>query len=314
MKKVVVFGGGTGLSYLLKGLKLFPIDIVAIVSVADDGKSTGKLREEFNIPAVGDLRNVVVALSETEPLVEQLFQYRFVTNGDLNGHSIGNLLLTALFNINGSLTDAVSSFGKILNLKGKVLPLTEDTVTFVAHTTENEKIIGESKITKAYKTIKKIEYMRKPKILDAVLDEINDADLIVFSMGSLYTSILPHLLCDELVKALNKSEAKKMYVCNTMTQHGETDGYKASDHLKLLSKYTKKNIFDAIIVNSKEVEEEIKKRYMDLEKAEPVIADYDKLKKMNIEIIKEDLAVTVDNMVRHDSLKLGYLIFSYLMK
>ena len=150
-EKEVVLGGGHGLSVILKGLKLFPIDLTAVVAVSDDGSSTGRLRKEFNIPAVGDLRNVVVSLSESEPLFEKLFQYRFKGNSDLSGHPVGNLLLTALADINGSLTEAVKSFGKILNLKGKVLPLTEDAVTLVAHTKQGEKLEGEEHIRKSEK-------------------------------------------------------------------------------------------------------------------------------------------------------------------
>ena len=158
MKKVVVLGGGTGLSVLLSGLKLFPIDITAVVSVADDGSSTGRLREEFNIPAVGDLRKVLVSLSEVEPLVEQLLEYRFNTVSDLNGHAMGNLMLAALFNITGNLTESLTSLSKILNIKGRVLPFTEDNAVLVAHTKEGEVIEGESKITKAFKHIDYVEY------------------------------------------------------------------------------------------------------------------------------------------------------------
>jgi len=308
MKKVVVFGGGTGLSSLLRGLKLFPLDIVAVVSVADDGSSTGKLRTEFDIPAVGDLRNVVIALSETEPLLEELFQYRFKSNGNFDRHSVGNILLTALLNINGNLTDAVSSFGKILNLKGKVLPLTEDKLTLVAYT-DDEKIIGEHNITKAFKTIKKIEYLKKPKVLDQVIKEIYEADLVIFSMGSLYTSIIPHLLCKEVREALKNSKCEKMYICNVMTEHGETDNFKVSDHVKLLNKYAKFNMINVVIANTNEIDSEVKKKYYDLEKAEPVLVD-----DINIKIIKEQLSIINEGVVRHDPLKTGYTIFSYLMR
>ena len=206
MKKVVVLGGGTGLSVLLRGLKLFPLDITAIVSVADDGSSTGKLRQEFNIPAVGDLRNVLVSLSEVEPLVEQLLQYRFHTSSDLNNHAMGNLLLTALYNITGSLTKSLESLSKILNIKGKILPFTEDKAVLVAHTKDNETIIGESKITKAGKKIDYIEYEHEVKVTDQALEAVKKADLIVFSMGSLYTSILPNVINKEMKEALIKSK------------------------------------------------------------------------------------------------------------
>ena len=154
-KKVVVLGGGTGLAVILKGLKEFPLDITAVVAVSDDDSSTGRLRKEFNIPAIGDLRNVMISLSEVEPILEELLQYRFNTTSDLNGHPVGNLLLTAMLDINGNLVDAISSFSKVLNLKGKVLPLTEDYVTLMAITDEGKIIEGESRITKAGKRIKK---------------------------------------------------------------------------------------------------------------------------------------------------------------
>ena len=184
MKKVVVLGGGTGLSVLLKGLKEFPLDITAVVTVSDDGRSTGILREEFNIPAVGDLRNVLASLSKEEPLVEELLQYRFKTYSDLNNHAIGNLLLTALYNITGNLTESLKSLGRILNIKGTVLPLTEDKAVLVAHTKDNETIVGESNITKAGKIITNIEYQNPITVTKEVLTAINQADLIILGIGS----------------------------------------------------------------------------------------------------------------------------------
>ena len=241
MKKVVILGGGTGLSVLLKGLKEFPLDITAVVTVSDDGRSTGILREEFNIPAVGDLRNVLASLSKEEPLVEQLLQYRFQTYSDLNNHAVGNLLLTALYNITGNLTESMKSLGKILNIKGKVLPLTEDKAVLVAHTKDGETIIGESNITKAGKVITNIEYLTPITITKEVLNAIKEADLIIFGLGSLYTSILPNVLNDEIKQALIKSKAKKMYICNAMTEHGETDNFKVSDCIRVINSYIKDN-------------------------------------------------------------------------
>lgn len=314
MKKVVVLGGGHGLSVLLKGLKLFPIKITAVVTVADDGSSTGRLREEFRIPAVGDLRNVLVSLSESEPLFEKLFQYRFKSGGDLNGHSIGNLLLTALIDINGNLTEAVSSFGKILNLKGKVLPLTEDVVNLVAYTNNGETLIGEKNIRKSGKDIKRLSYDKKPKILNKVLEAIVDADLIILGLGSLYTSILPHLICEEIVETIKSSNSKKIYICNAMTEKGETDGFKVSDHLKLLESYIGPNILDAILVNTGNIDINIQERYKKLEGSEPVLIDEEEIKKHNIELLKEDLIIIKNEMVRHDSIKTAFIIFSYLLK
>ena len=209
MKKIVVLGGGTGLSTLLRGLKLFPIDITAVVTVADDGASSGRLREEFDTPAVGDLRNVLVALSEVEPLVEQLLQYRFKTSSDLNNHAMGNLLLTALFNITGNLTESLESLSKILNIKGRILPFTEDKPILMAYTKDGEVNEGESKITKAGKQIDYIKYKNEVKVTPEVIKAIKKADLVILGIGSLYTSIIPNLLNDEMKEALKKSKAKK---------------------------------------------------------------------------------------------------------
>ena len=192
MKNVVVLGGGTGLSVLLRGLKLFPINITAVVSVADDGASTGRLREEFDIPAVGDLRNVLVSLSEVEPIVSDLLQYRFDTYSDLDKHAMGNLLLTAMYNITGSLTESLDSLSKIFNLKGRVLPFTEDKAILMATTQDGEVIEGESNITKAGKQIKTIKYKNKVHATPMVLEAIKNADLIIIGIGSLYTSIIPN--------------------------------------------------------------------------------------------------------------------------
>ena len=313
MKKVVVLGGGTGLSTLLRGLKLFPIDITAVVTVADDGASSGRLREEFNTPAVGDLRNVLVALSEVEPLVEQLLQYRFNTSSDLNNHAMGNLLLTALFNITGNLTESLESLSKILNIKGKILPFTEDKPILMAYTKDGEVIEGESKITKAGKQIDYVKYKNEVKVTPEVIKAIKKADLVIMGIGSLYTSIIPNLLNDEMKEALNKSNAKKMYVCNVMTEHGETDGFFVSDCVKQINKYVKDDFIDVVIANSKQIPEDIQKLYLE-EESTPILIDEEELKKMDVELIKDDLALIVNNQVRHDPIKTALAIFSYLAK
>ncbi|MBQ7140071.1 MAG: YvcK family protein [Bacilli bacterium] len=314
-KKVVVLGGGTGLSTLLRGLKQFPVDITAVVSVSDDGSSTGRLREEFNIPAIGDLRNVMVSLSEVEPILEQLLQYRFKTNSDLNGHPVGNLLLAAMLDVTGDMVGAVSAFAKILNIKGKILPFTEEQTTLMAETSDGEILEGESKITKAGKVIKTIYYKETPKVVPEVIDAILNSDLIVFSTGSLYTSILPNIICDEMTEAIKKSKAKKMYICNIMTEHGETDNFKVSDYVKILNKYVGTDFLDAVVVNSKYIDVDIQDRYKRLEKSEPVIVDEHELKKLNIEVIADNLVHINDkNQVRHNSMKTAFLIFSYLIR
>ena len=288
MKKIVVLGGGTGLSVLLRGLKQFPLDITAIVTVADDGSSSGRLREEFDIFAVGDIRNVLVSLSEVEPLIEDLLQYRFNTDDSLNNHPMGNLLLTALYNITGNLTESLRSLSKIFNIKGTILPFTEDNPILVAHTKDGKIIEGESKITKAGKEIDYIEYKEEVKPTREVIRAIDEADLIIFGIGSLYTSIIPNLLSTEVVNSLINSKAKKMYVCNIMSEHGETDGYKVSDCIKKINSYVKDNMIDVVLVNSTEVPDEIKNRYLE-ETASQIEVDYDVLNNMNVEVIEDEL-------------------------
>lgn len=314
MKKVVVLGGGTGLSTLLRGLKQFPVDITAIVAVSDDGRSTGKLRQEFNVPAVGDIRQVIIALSETEPLFEKLLNYRFKTNSDLNGHALGNLLLTGLINVSGNLSNSIESLGKILNLKGKVLPLTEDNVILMSKMEDDSIIEGEHNITESKKNIKEIFYKEKPKVLDDVIYEIEHADLIIFSMGSLYTSLLPNLICDEVKEAIDNSKADIMYVCNIMTQPGETDNYKASDHVKVINKYLNKRKVNIILVNNGKVTKKIKDKYLSLEQKDQVIFDKEELKKLNLKIIHDNFINIKDDVLRHNTSKLGFHIYSYLLK
>ena len=313
MKNVVVIGGGTGLSTLLRGLKLFPMNITAIVTVADDGASSGRLRREFDIPAVGDLRNVLVSLSEMEPLVEELLQYRFNTYSDLDKHAMGNLLLTAMYNITGSLTKSLESLSKIFNIKGKVLPITEDKAILVAHTTDGKTIEGESKITKAGKHIKKIEYKNRVRVTPEVLEAVHDADLIIVGIGSLYTSIIPNLLPREMKKALMNSSAKKMYICNIMSEHGETDGYSVSDCVKQINKYVGKNFIDIVLANKKKVPDEILELYKN-EKASQIMLDKEELKKMGVELISADLLSIKNNQARHDNVKTALEVFTYLTK
>ena len=313
MKNVVVIGGGTGLSTLLRGLKMFPMNITAIVTVADDGSSSGRLRREFDTPAVGDLRNVLVSLSEVEPLVEDLLQYRFNTYSDLDKHALGNLMLTAMYNITGSLTESLESLSKIFNIKGKVLPITEDKAVLVAHTTDGKIIEGESKITKAGKHIKKIEYKDKVKVTPQVLEAVKNADLIIVGIGSLYTSIIPNLLPREMKRALMQAKAKKMYICNIMSEHGETDDFNVSDCVKQINKYVGKNFIDVVLANKKVVPDEILELYKS-ENAKQIMLDKDKVKKMGVELISADLLSIRNNQARHDYLKTALEVFTYLTK
>ena len=310
---VVVIGGGTGLSTLLRGLKLFPMNITAIVTVADDGSSSGRLREEFNTPAVGDLRNVLVALSEVEPLVEELLQYRFDTYSDLNKHAMGNLLLTAMYNITGSLTESLEALSKIFNIKGRVLPFTEDKAILVAHTTDGEVIEGESKITKAGKHIKSINYKNKVKVTPQVLKAIEEADLIIIGIGSLYTSIIPNLLSREMKKALKEAKAKKMYICNIMSEHGETDGFNVSDCIKQINKYAGKDFIEVVLANNKKVPDNILELYKE-EQSEQIMIDKDNINKMGVKLITADLLRINNNQVRHDYIKTALEVFTYMTR
>ncbi len=314
-EKVVILGGGTGMSTLLRGLKQFPLDITAVVSVCDDGKSTGRLREEFNMPAVGDIRRVLVSLSEVEPLVEKLVNYRFQTTSDLDGHTVGNLLLTAMTNINGNMSDGIEALSKVFNLKGSVLPLTEDNVVLMAHMTDGSTIEGEHNITESHKQIKDVFYKEPAKINPKVIDAINEADLIIFSMGSLYTSIIPNLLCKEIVEAIENSKAKTMYVSNMMTQPGETDDYTVSDHVKAINGYLGRRKVDVVIANNGEIGEDLVTKYADLEQKDPVELDYDKVKQLGAELIEDNFVVIEpeSQYLRHNVVRLAFHIFSYLI-
>ena len=310
-KKVVVLGGGTGLSTLLKGLKMFPVDITAIVSVSDDGRSTGRLRDEFNIPAVGDVRQVLVALSETEPLVEKLLNYRFNTTSDLNGHTVGNLLLTAASNITGNMSDGVEALSKVLNLRGKVVPLTEDNVTLMGKMEDDSIIEGEHNITECDKKIKEVFYKDTPEINSLALKAIREANLIILSMGSVFTSIIPNLICKSVIDEIDRSNANIIYVCNMMTQPGETDSFKVSDHVNLLNSYLGTKKIHTVLVNNKNIPKKLLDRYSNEEQKDQVVVDFENLN--GTKVIASNFFQIQNNMIRHDSLKLSLAIFSYLL-
>lgn len=313
-KKVVVLGGGTGLSTLLRGLKQFPLDITAIVSVCDDGKSTGILREEFNIPAVGDIRRVLVSLSETEPLVMDLFNYRFKTTSDLDGHTVGNLLLTAMTEITGNLSDGIEALSKVMNLKGKVIPLTEDNVVLMAEMKDGCIVQGEHNITVDKRAIERVFYKEEPVPTEAAVNAIKEADLIILSMGSLFTSVIPNLICDKIVEAMDESEAKIMYVCNMMTQPGETDDFTVTDHVKMLNGYLGKRKVDIVIANKGKIDTELAKKYENAEQKDAVVYDSKNFSQIKAKVIGDDFVSIKNDLVRHDVIKLGFHIFAYLLK
>jgi len=312
-RKVVVLGGGTGSSTLLRGLKEFPVDLTAIVSVCDDGRSTGVLREEFSIPAVGDIRRVLVALSETEPLVMELFNYRFHTTSDLDGHTVGNLLLTASSEITGNLSDGIEALSKVFNLKGKVVPLTEDNVVLMGEMADGSVVEGEHNITENKNAVKRVFYKEKPVPTKEAVRALEEADLIVLSMGSLFTSIIPNLICEEIVEAIDRSKGKIMYVCNMVTQPGETEDFKVSDHIRLINQYLGKRKLDVVVANDGAIDEKMAKRYESLEQKDPVVLDREVTEGLVSKVISDDYVTVKNNLLRHNVLKLGMHIFGYLL-
>jgi len=309
-KKVVVFGGGTGMSYLLRGLKQYPLDITAVVSVCDDGGSTGILRDEFNMLAVGDIRKVLIALSSKEGEFENLLNYRFTSEGTLNKHTVGNILLAAATNITGSVQQGVRILSKVLDLEGKVLPFTEDPVILVGEMEDGSIVKGEHHITQCPKNIKRVYYEEEPTISKELIDEIMEADIILLSMGSLFTSVIPTLLSKKIRNAIDKSHAKIVYSCNLFTQPGETDGYTVSDHIKTLNTYLGRRKVEYVIANTEKISGSLADKYATEEQKDPVVLDRDKIKKMCKEALLDDLVIIENGVFRHDYFKLGYLIFS----
>ncbi len=313
-KRVVVFGGGTGISFLLQGLKKFPTVITAIISVSDNGSSTGKLREEFFMPAMGDIRKVIVSLSDADDKIKELLQYRFDTYTDLDGHPVGNLIMVAMYNITGSLKESIKVMSDFLNVKHKILPLSEDYLTLMGETTDGDIISGEEKIGLEDRKFKKLFYDEEPHIDKEIIDEILSADLIILSIGSLYTSIIPHLLSSEIIKAIDESNAKILYTCNAVGQVHETYNYTVSDHVKIINHYLGKRKIDAVLAANSKLPREVLDNYISTENKKMVKVDKEKLKEIGCELIEEDILTVSNNYIRHDDLKLATCIFNYLMR
>mgnify|MGYP000611939656 FL=1 len=310
--KVVVIGGGTGLSVLLRGLKKFPLNISAIVTVADDGGSTGKLRDMFEIPAPGDIRNVMVSLSEVEPLIEKLLQYRFKI-GNLDGHAMGNLLLTAVTDITGNMVDGIEALSKILNVKGRILPLTNESITLCAQFADGSVAEGESTLTKVDKKINKVFYKEKVTAYNETIKVVREADYIIFSIGSLYTSIIPNLLIDEMREAIGTSKAKKIYICNAMEQPGETVGYRVSDHIKAINNHCQKSMIDYVIVNDEKIPDDVYEKYMK-QGVKPVKIDEKNIEKLGVQLSKHRIiSITESREVRHNPIRLASVVYSKIL-
>ena len=313
MKKIVIFGGGSGLSQLLKGIKLFPVEITAVVSVADNGGSTGLLRRELKIPAVGDITKVMLSMADTNQDVMDLMNYRFTKSKTLGIHSVKNLLLIALMDLKGSFANAMPVMEKILDVKGNVLPLTEDNVNLVGITSNGKKIVGEYQLTKCANKIVEVKYDKDITVNPKVIKAVNEADLIVFSSGSLLTSVVPHLIDKGLVNIINKAKAEKVYICNLFTQPGETDDFTVKDHIDYIEKYLGKGNLDVVIANNEIISSDLAEKYATEEQKDPVILDMHELVDSDIYVIQDKLFTIEDGWYRHDALKTGYLLFSYLM-
>jgi uncharacterized cofD-like protein len=311
--RIVIIGGGTGLPVLLRGLKQYPVDITAIVTVADDGGSSGRLREDLHIPPPGDIRNVLAALSDVEPLVEEMFQHRFKTSNELSGHSLGNLILAAMTSITGNFVHAIQEMSKVLNVRGKVLPAANQSVVLHAELEDGTTVSGESKIPFSGKRIKRVFLTPKNiRPLPESIQAIRQADLIIIGPGSLYTSILPNLLVPRLGDELCRAHAKKVYICNLMTQAGETHGYTASDHVKAIYAHLNCSFINTILVNNEEIPQDVQLRYNE-ELADPVQYDLPNLYQLGLDVVHADIAIQENGALRHDPKKVARILYNLLI-
>lgn len=297
---VTVIGGGHGLSVLLRGIKTSTNNVSAVVTVADDGGSSGRLREELGIIPPGDLRNCLVALADTEPLMEKLFQYRFEGNTALAGHSFGNLFIAAMNEVTGDMETALKESSKVLAVKGRVIPASKEHVRLDAVMTDGTVVEGESQIPEAHKKIRRVQlFPKKVQAVPAAIEAIESADAIILGPGSLYTSIMPNLLVDGVAHALKKSKAIKIYICNVLTQPGETDNYTAAQHAKAILDHTGHGAIDYVLVNSTPIPETMWRGTG----ATPVKIDEEKVNALGMGLIKADL-MSESEVGRHDPNKL----------
>lgn len=307
---VVVLGGGTGLATLLSGLKFYTTDLTAVVTVADDGGSSGRLRREMGIIPPGDIRNCLVALAEDESLMGELFQYRF-EEGPLSGHSFGNLFLAALTRVSGDFEEAVRLSSKILNTRGTVLPASLDMVWLKAELDDGEIVEGQSAIAGSNRACRRIWLNpEEARPTDDVLTAIAGADIIVAGPGSLFTSIIPNLLIGGIADAVAGAECPRLFVCNVMTQPGETIGFTAADHLEALVAHSRPGIVDGILVNTSEPPPPVVEFYR-VKGALPVVIDEDRLQPLGVKVHAAEVA-SGGNYFRHDSQKLAAAIMSLL--
>ncbi|EES73177.1 MULTISPECIES: gluconeogenesis factor YvcK family protein [Paenibacillus] len=302
-------GGGTGLSVMLRGLKERPLDITAIVTVADDGGSSGILRNELQMPPPGDIRNVLTALADVEPLLSDMLNYRFASGSGLAGHSLGNLILAAITDISGDFVTAVRELSRVFAVRGRVLPAAGQAVVLHAEMEDGTIVTGESKIPEVRGKIKRI-FLEPEEVepLPEAVEAIREADAILIGPGSLYTSIIPNLLVPKLAEAvLENTSAIKIFICNVMTQPGETDDYTVSDHLQAVYNHVGKHLFDYVIVNDGEIPPQVQDFYAE-KGAKPVQVDWDNVTGQGYKVIADTL-VLFRRYLRHDADKLSHHIY-----
>lgn len=317
--RIVALGGGTGLSSVLRGLKEHvaergrqglnrPIaDLAAVVTVTDDGGSSGRLRREYRVLPPGDIRNCMVALSKDEHLLGQLFQYRFPAGRGLAGHSFGNLFLTALSNITGDFSKAVQVSAQVLAIRGRIFPSTAQNVTLEAELEDGTVVAGETNISRSRKRIARLRLVpRRVRPVPEVLAAIRAADLILVGPGSLYTSILPNLLIEEMVEVIANSKATRVYIANLMTQPGETQKYSVADHVRAIYDHTRRSLFDYVVINRTPVSPGLRRRYK-AQGAEPVDSSFDELDRMGLAYVTGDI-LQQEGVVRHDQSRLTRIL------
>ncbi len=309
--RIVAIGGGSGLSVLLHGLKEFTSNITAVVTVADDGGSSGRLRSQFNMPPPGDIRSCLVALADAEPMMSDLFQFRFQESGELEGHNFGNLFILAMLKVTGDFEKAIKESSKILAIRGRVVPSTLKKVSLVAEHKDGTRTEGESNISKVKSPIERLHL--KPEGCGATedaLEAIRNAEAIVIGPGSLYTSILPNLLIEDLSDALARSQAPKIYICNVMTQPHETDHFSAFDHVNTIVEHSRPDVLSHVFVNTALIPQTILNKYAK-EEAYPVVMDTNRIKNLGYTVIETNAIQTVDT-VRHNPRKLSKVILDVI--
>lgn len=314
--KIVAIGGGTGLSTMLRGLKYYTSNITAIVTVADDGGGSGDLREDLGMLPPGDIRNCILSLADTEPLMEELLQYRF-KDGRLKNQSFGNLFLAAMDGISSNFEEAVHKMSSVLAVTGKVMPVTLDNIILKAKLKNGTIVEGESNIPlEAIKQNSSIEKVfiepKNARALKEAVEAILEADAIILGPGSLYTSVIPNLLVKDIADAVNKTQAVKLYVSNIMTQRGETDGFGVEDHIRSIFKHVGNNVIDYVVINVGKIDDELEGKYKE-EASHLVSVDENELKKLNVSIIEGDFITVRNGLIRHNSEKLASILIETIM-